>query len=201
VVEHYFTSKPISKLELRLINVYLRGRRFQFYTSSGVFSKRRIDLGTKVLIENMILPEKGHVLDVGCGYGAIGIVAAALNPNLHVVMVDVNERAVKLAKRNIKVNGIANAEVKCGSLYEPVKDLSFSCILSNPPISAGINIVETIIADAPKYMCDGATLQIVVKSKISGERLKQVFEKTFGGFTVLARGSGYRVLMAEKKSR
>jgi len=201
VAEHYFTPKPSSRMELKLISAYLRGRIFRFWVSSGVFSKRRIDPGTRVLIENMILPEKGYVLDVGCGYGAIGIVAAALNPNLHVIMVDVNERAVKLAKRNIRLNDVANAEVRLGNLYEPVKGMLFNCILSNPPISAGMSTVETIITGASEYMCEGATIQLVVKSKIGREKLKNIFERTFGNFIVLAREGGYRVLMAEKRGR
>lgn len=198
-MEHYFTPKPRSKPEYHVISAYLRGKYFRFLTSSGVFSKRRIDPGTRVLIENMVLPKRGYVLDVGCGYGAIGIAAAALNPNIHVIMVDVNKRAVKLARQNIRINGVTNAEVRPGNLYEPVRDMLFGCILSNPPISAGMDVVEAIIRDAPRHMCDGATLQIVVKSKIGRERLKRVFEGAFGNFTVLAREGGYRVLMAEKR--
>lgn len=198
VGEHYFTRKPKSKLEIKVIRAYLRGKCFQFLTSSGVFSKGHVDLGTKVLVNHMILPEKGHVLDVGCGYGVIGIVAATLNPNLHVVMVDVNKRAVKLAKHNIKINGVSNIEVKCGNLYEPVKGMVFDCILSNPPISAGLATVKAIIAEAPKHMRCGATLQIVVKSKIWGERLMRIFEEAFGNSRILARESGYRVIVAEK---
>ena len=200
-MEHYFTPKPKSKPEIRLIQAHLRGRDFQFLASSGVFSKRRIDPGTRILIEHMVLPDEGYVLDIGCGYGAIGIVAAATNPKLHVVMVDVNRRAVKLAKRNIKLNNIGNAEVKCGNLYEPVRGMLFDCILSNPPISAGLATVEAIIAEAPKYMRDGATLQMVVRSKIGRERFARIFNEVFGNFTVLARESGYRILMAEKRSR
>ena len=181
-----------------MINAYLRGRYFRFWTSSSVFSKRRIDPGTRLLIENMILPEKGLVLDIGCGYGAIGIAAAALNPNIYVIMLDVNERAIWLAKRNIKLNGIANAEVRRGNLYEPVKGMLFNCILSNPPISAGMATVEAIITGAPEHMCEGATFQMVVKSKIGRERFRDIFERTFGNFTVLAREGGYRVLMARK---
>lgn len=198
--EHYFTPHPKSELKFRMIKANLRGKMFRFLTATGVFSKKRIDLGTKVLIEHMRLPERGYVLDIGCGYGAIGIAAAAFNPNLYVIMVDINKRAVKLAKRNIKINGITNAKVKCGNLYEPVKSMLFDCILSNPPISAGMKTVKTIIAEAPKYMTNGATLQMVVKSKIGKERLQQIFEESFGNFAILAKKGGYRVLMAEKNS-
>lgn len=186
-------------MRTNLISVYLRGKHFRFLASSGVFSKKRIDPGTRLLIESMILPESGYVLDIGCGYGAIGIVAAALNPKIRVIMVDVNERAIKLARRNIKLNGIINAEVRLGNLYDPVNGMLFDCILSNPPISAGMSIVEAVITRAPKYMNDGATIQIVVRSKIGRKRFEGIFKDTFGNFSILARRGGYRVLMAVKR--
>ncbi|MEM0356870.1 MAG: class I SAM-dependent methyltransferase [Candidatus Bathyarchaeia archaeon] len=197
--DHYFSASPHSKPRFRLIQAYLRGRQFKFLTASGVFSKKRVDLGTKLLIESMILPETGYVLDMGCGYGAVGIAAAAFNPKLRVVMVDVNERAVRLARRNIELNRVDNAEVRRGSLYEPVKGILFNCILSNPPVSAGLATVKAIITEAPKHMTEKATIQMVVKSKIGGKRLQQIFKEAFGNCTILARESGYRVLMAEKK--
>jgi len=197
-IDHYFSEKPKSKPRYGLIKAFLRGKTFKFLTASGVFSKKRVDLGTKLLIESMVLPESGLVLDVGCGYGAIGIAAASLNPKLHVVMVDINERAVKLARRNIELNKVYNAEVRRGNLYEPVKDMKFNCILSNPPVSAGLATVKAIITEAPKHMAEKATLQMVLRSKIGGKRIQQTFQETFGNCTILARESGYRVLMAEK---
>lgn len=195
---HYFTPHPKSKPEFGMIQTYLHGKPFKFLTASGVFSKKRVDLGTRLLVETMVLPEVGYVLDMGCGYGVVGIAAASFNPKLHVVMVDVNERAVKLAKRNIEINNVPNAEVRQGHLYEPVEDMFFNCILSNPPLSAGLSVVKAIVSEAPKHMFERATLQIVVKSKIGGKRLQQIFEEDFGNFTIIAREGGYRVLMAEK---
>lgn len=196
--EHYFTARPKSKPKFGLIHTNLRGKPFKFLTASGVFSKKRVDLGTELLAKAMVLPESGYVLDMGCGYGAIGIVAASLNLNLHVIMVDVNERAVRLAKRNMELNRVYNAEVRRGYLYKPVEGMLFNCILSNPPVSAGLATVKTIITEAPKHMAEKATLQMVVKSKIGGKRLQQIFEETFGNCAVLARKSGYRVLITEK---
>jgi len=196
---HYFTANPKSKVKLGIIRTYLRGEPFEFLTSSGVFSKKRIDLGTRLLIESMILPEKGNVLDVGCGYGAVGITAAVFNHNLRVTMTDVNERAVWLTKQNIKTSNVNNAEVRRGHLYEPVKNLTFNCILSNPPISAGMETIKTIIVEASKHMIDKALFQIVVKSKIGGKRLRTIIEPAFGNAEILARKSGYRIFMSEKQ--
>jgi 16S rRNA (guanine1207-N2)-methyltransferase len=196
---HYFTTFPGSKVKLGIVRTYLCGRPFEFLTASGVFSKKRVDLGTRLLVESMVLPEKGCVLDVGCGYGTVGIVAASSNPNLGVVMVDVNGRAVWLAKQNVQRNNVSNVEVRRGYLYEPIKGLTFNCVLSNPPVSAGIETVKAIIIEAPKHMENKARFQMVVKSKIGGKRLKMVLEEAFGNTEVLARKSGYRVFISEKQ--
>lgn len=196
---HYYTSHPESKTKLGIIRTYLRGRPFQFLTASGVFSKKRVDLGTRLLIESMVLPEKGYALDVGCGYGPIGIVAATLHPNLRVVMVDVNKRAVWLARQNVQRNNTGNAEVRRGNLYEPVKDLTFNCVLSNPPVSAGMKTVKKIIAEAPKHMTNKASFQMVIRSKIGKKRLPKLLEEIYGNTKILARKSGYRVFISEKQ--
>jgi 16S rRNA (guanine1207-N2)-methyltransferase len=197
-LEHYFAAHPKSKPVFGLVRAFFREKPFEFTTASGVFSKMRIDLGTRLLIEQMVLPKNGCVLDIGCGYGAIGIAAAVFNPCLKVVMSDVNIRAVWLAKQNVEKNNVENVEVRRGSLYEPVRDLVFNCVLSNPPVSAGMKTVQAIIAGAPEVMADKATFQMVIRSKIGGKRLQTFFLESFGNVDVLARESGYRILIAEK---
>ena len=192
---HYFAAHPKSKMGLGVIRTSLCGKSFEFLTASGVFSKKRVDLGTRLLIESMVLPREGYVLDVGCGYG---IAAATFNHDLRVVMVDVNERAVRLARRNVEINNVQNVVVKRGHLYEPVKGVVFNCVLSNPPVSAGMETVKAIICQAPNHMANRALFQIVVKSKVGGKRLLTFFEEAFGNVRVLARKSGYRVLISEK---
>jgi len=166
-------------------------------TASSVFSKRRVDPGTRLLIESMVLPKTGCVLDIGCGYGAVGIVAAAFNPKLNVFMSDVNVRAVRLAKKNLELNKIANAQVRYGFLYEPLNNLVFNCVLSNPPVSAGMETVRSIVKEAPKIMADKATFQMVIRSKIGAKALPALFNETFGNCSVLARESGFRVLIGK----
>jgi 16S rRNA (guanine1207-N2)-methyltransferase len=197
--EHYFATFPKSQPKLHLIHTSLRGNPLEFLTASSVFSKKHVDPGTKLLIEAMFLPETGTVLDVGCGYGAVGIAAAASNPRLHVIMTDVNTRAVRLARRNAQKNNVHNAEARYGYLYEPVKELTFNCVLSNPPVSAGMETVKAIITQAPEFMTDKAVFQMVIRSKIGAKTLPTVFNETFGNCHVLARKSGYRVLIAERK--
>jgi 16S rRNA G1207 methylase RsmC len=196
-VEHYFTSAPKCSDRFGLVRAKLRGRNFEFLTSSSVFSKRKVDLGTHVLIDAMVLPQKGMVLDIGCGYGAVGIAAAASNTHLHVVMSDVNMRAVRLARQNLEANHIRNAEVRYGYLYEPVEQSRFGCVLSNPPVSAGMDTVKAIIAGAPQVMVAGGSFQMVIRSKIGAKTLPEAFFAAFGNCEVLARESGFRVLLGK----
>jgi 16S rRNA G1207 methylase RsmC len=144
----------------------------------------------------MVLPKTGCIFDIGCGYGAVGIVAASLNPKLSVVMSDVNTRAVRLAKKNLELNKITNAQVRYGFLYEPVEDLMFNCVLSNPPVSAGMDTVRAIVKEAPKVMAPKSMFQMVIRSKIGAKTLPCLFKETFGNCTILARESGFRVLMS-----
>jgi 16S rRNA (guanine1207-N2)-methyltransferase len=197
--EHYFAEHPRSRATFGLVCTYLRGRPFEFLTASGIFSRSRIDLGTRLLIERMVLPENGYVLDIGCGYGPVGIAAAVFNPKLHVVLADVNSRAVWLARQNVEKNRIGNAEVRQGNLYEPVQGLLFDCVLSNPPVSAGLETVWAIIGEAPKYIGNKGTFQMVVRSKVGGRRFRTFFEEAFGNVEVSARESGYRVLMSHTR--
>jgi 16S rRNA (guanine1207-N2)-methyltransferase len=199
-VDHYFVAEPKSKERFGLVRTALCGRNFEFLTASSVFSKRRIDLGTRLLIESMILPKAGCILDIGCGYGAVGIVAAALNPKLRVIMTDVNVRAVRLTRKNLPLNKIFNAEVRYGHFYEPVEDLKFECILSNPPVSAGMETVKAIVAQAPKVMANNATFQMVIRSKIGAKALPALFNETFGNCSILDRESGFRVLLGQYNS-
>jgi 16S rRNA (guanine1207-N2)-methyltransferase len=198
MTEHYYSAHPESTPKIGLIKACFYGRQFEFVTASSVFSKKRVDSGTRLLIESMLLPDRGAALDIGCGYGAVGIAAAVQKPALHVVMTDVNMRAVRLARENIGRNKVANAEVRFGCLYEPVEGSEFDVVLSNPPVSAGMETVKAIITQAPKAMAPKATLQIVVRSKIGGKVLPALFEAVFGNCRVLARQGGYRVLIADK---
>lgn len=196
--EHYFTSEPKSEERFGLVRTNLCGRNFEFLTASSVFSKRRVDLGTRLLIESMLLPPEGCLLDIGCGYGAVGIVAAVLNPKVRVIMTDVNMRAIRLAKQNIESNRASNAEVRYGHFYEPVDGYAFNCILSNPPVSAGMETVKAIVRGAPNVLVDKGTFQMVIRSKIGAKALPAMFEETFGNVKVVARGSGFRVLLGQR---
>ncbi len=197
--EHYFSENPTSREERGLIRATLRGLELEFVTSSGVFSHRRIDNGTRIIVESMEVPGEGRLLDIGCGYGVIGVTAALLSPRIKVIMTDVNPRAVSLAAENAARNGAGNAGALRGNLYEPVPGEAFDAIVTNPPISAGMaRVVEPIIGGAPEHLNAGGSLQLVVQSNKGGRTVAAIMERTFGEAEILAKGSGYRVLCGRK---
>src|SRR5438445_10779265 len=122
--EQYFAARPKSRRRPAEIHFAFRGHAFTFRTDAGVFSGGKIDRGTELLLAALEIGPCELILDLGCGYGAIGIIAAGLSEGGHVFLTDINERAVALARKNIAANGIANAEGRRGGLYEPVGELA-----------------------------------------------------------------------------
>ncbi|MAG08783.1 hypothetical protein CMO89_04875 [Candidatus Woesearchaeota archaeon] len=197
-MQHYFSEKQTSALNLKKINARLRGRLFEFYTGSGVFSSKRVDKGSELLVNSAIINE-GRVLDMGCGIGIVGIVIAKCFPDILVVMTDINKRAVKLAKRNVKLNNIDNAEARQGNLFEKVnEDEKFNAILINPPQKAGKKLCFEMIDKSYDYMLEKGTLQIVGRHQKGGKELSKRMETVFGNVKDVAKKSGYRVYVSEK---
>ncbi|GAB6102723.1 class I SAM-dependent methyltransferase [Thermococcus atlanticus] len=190
-MSHYYSEEPKVPLRTKTIEVCIRGHCFRFITASGVFSFGKLDRGTELLIESMILNEGWRVLDLGCGYGAVGIVASRFVGQ--VVMTDINRRAISIAKKNLKINGVKNAEVRWGSLYEPVRGERFHSIITNPPVHAGKEVLREIVINAPLHLHDEGLLQLVIKTKQGAKYIKGLMEENFAEVRELAKGSGYRV--------
>ena len=196
--EQYFEKRPSSRRRPGQIQVTIRGHPFTFRTDAGVFSRDGLDRGTELLLEALQVGPCELILDLGCGYGAIGIVAGRLADGGHVVLTDVNERAADLARANLAANGIGNAEVRVGDLYGPVQDLSFDHIVSNPPIRAGREVVDRIVSEAPRHLLNGGTLWLVARTRQGADSLRTRMTMAFGNATVVKRGSGFKVLRSVK---
>ncbi len=194
---HYFRRPPRAAVRT-LVADYLRGVTVEFYTQPGLFSYKRIDEGTRLLVEAVKLPrEDAVVLDLGCGYGVIGITLAKAHPKLRVYMVDVNPVAVELAKLNARHNGVADRVVVLrGNLYEPVADIEFDLIVTNPPLAAGMETVRAIVEQGYGRLREGGSLQLVVRKGAGA--VEEVMRRVFGEVEVLARKKGYTVLAAWK---
>ena len=199
-MEHYFSENPESIPQEIRFSEYLRGKRLEFISSSGVFSKSGIDKGTKLLAENMLISNEDFVLDLGCGIGILGIVAGASFPRAKIIMTEINSRAVKLAKKNLELNRIANAEIREGNLFEPVKEFleKFDVIVVNPPFKAGNKLCFEIIEKSKDFLKEKGTLQLVAMHNKGGKTFSGKMHETFGNVEEIAKGSGYRVYISSK---
>ncbi len=174
-----------------------RGHSFVFNTDNGVFSKDYIDYGSFAMLKaftpnDIALP----ILDMGAGYGPIGIVVSALY-NKKTVMCEINERAYNLALKNIKQNN-SIAEVHNSDLYEKVMDMSFSSIITNPPIRAGKETVFKIYDGAYEHLATGGELWVVIQKKQGAPSSKEHLEALFGNCEIVNRDRGYYILKSVK---
>ncbi len=196
--EHYSTRRPTSPRRPGLLPVRVRDVSLRLRTDAGVFSRSALDRGTELLLKTLELGPCEMVLDLGCGYGALGLVAARLTEGGHVILTDINERAVRLVRESIRANGIRNAEARVGDLYAPVQGLAFDHIVCNPPLRAGRAVTDRIITEAPSYLLDGGQLWLVARTRQGAGALRERMASTFGRADIVARGSGYKVLRATK---
>ncbi|HBG00642.1 MAG TPA: 16S rRNA methyltransferase [Firmicutes bacterium] len=199
-MSHYYSPNPHLPHEKTVIEYTVEGRRLRFVTDAGVFSRQKVDYGSSVLIRTLP-PLTGEVLDLGCGYGPIGIVAATLvGPKGKVCMVDVNERACELARENLAKNEIKNAQVFVG---DGVKALPASCgfdvVLSNPPIRAGKSVFYPLLAEAFDALKPGGCLFVVIRTKQGAKSLATYLKELAGACDTIAKKAGFRILKCCKQ--
>lgn len=192
-MDHYFTRQPAAPSRPRQIQARLRGIVYTFLTDRGVFAHAGIDPGTRLLIESMRVDPSDQVLDLGCGYGPIGLVAARLAGQGHVVLVDVNERAVDLAAQNARRLGLRNVEVLQGDGTQPVADRSFDVVVTNPPIRAGKATLRRLIREIRNVLRPGGRFYLVARTAQGARTLAKDVEAVFGTAREVAQAAGYRV--------
>jgi 16S rRNA (guanine1207-N2)-methyltransferase len=195
--EHYFSARPRVASRPEEHRFLYRGDLLVIETDRGLFASHGLDPGTALLIETLEGISAQRILDMGCGWGAIGLAAAKTQPTAEVVLTDVNQRAIRLARRNLSRNGVRNADVRLGSLFEPVAGEKFDLILSHPPFHAGRPTVLRFLEEARGHLTPIGRLRIVGKGS-QGIRFYQAWLAEHWGrdVQVLARGSGYRVVDA-----
>ncbi|XMB67596.1 class I SAM-dependent methyltransferase [Mycoplasmatota bacterium zrk1] len=204
-MNHYYMNNNDLKSEPKEIRAVFSVCSFSFITDNGVFSKGSVDYGSKVLINALskyfeTIPLKGkRVLDVGCGYGPIGIVLGTLYPKLRMDMVDISDRAIELARNNIKLNNVSNVSIFKSNLYDNVTN-KYSIIISNPPIRAGKHIVHAILENAKKYLEDLGELWIVIQKKQGAPSAKKRMIHVFGNAEVVERDKGYFIIRSINKN-
>ncbi|MCE5003598.1 MULTISPECIES: class I SAM-dependent methyltransferase [Staphylococcus] len=201
-MSHYYDENPEVESEESLFTYSYDNHDLELVTDAGVFSKGKIDFGSDLLVKTFLKtyppgPTK-NIIDVGCGYGPIGLMIAKVSPHHEVTMVDVNQRALNLSRKNKKRNRIDNVEVKESDGLSQVEDNTYDFVLTNPPIRAGKEVVHRILEDAyVKLKLDGE-LFVVIQKKQGMPSAKKKMQDTFDNVEVLEKSKGYYILRSVK---
>jgi len=196
--EHYFSKNPQSKSDRTIWNTTLRGHTLTFTTDIGVFSKERIDFGSRLLIESFTEPTApGKILDLGCGYGPVGLAIAASFPQRKIIMSDINERAISLATHNAHHNKLKNVEVRNSDRFTQIPEC-FAAILLNPPIRAGKAIVHQMFTESYQALNQAGEFWIVIQKKQGAPSAKKKLRELFQKVEVVQRSKGYYVYKSIK---
>ncbi len=193
--DHYFTAEPASDGELRARTVELTGRMVEVLTAGGIFSPDGLDKGTAVLLRSVPAPPaQGMFLDLGCGWGPLALTLGLESPEARVYAVDVNRRAVDLARRNAERLGCSGV-IACEPSEVP-EDVRFDLIWSNPPIRIGKTALHELLGRWLALLAPGGTAYLVVSRNLGSDSLQSWLAATFPDLTVsrAASAKGFRVL-------
>ncbi|MCL6590129.1 MAG: methyltransferase [Firmicutes bacterium] len=198
--DHYYSNQPTSRHELHEFTANVRGVQLKLTTDAGVFSKKRLDPGTELLIEGLRLSsEFREILDLGCGYGPIGLALAKLLPDAIIYMSDPNERAIELAAKNADANGIQNVVIRPGPGFKPFPNRRFDLVVTNPPIRAGKQVIYPLIEESILALKPGGWFAAVILTRQGAKSFEDKVEAVFGNVVEWEKGGGYRVVAGQKQ--
>ena len=196
--EQYFTSTPTSGHRYAKFETEILGNTVVFHTDSGVFSKDALDFGTRTLLE--AVPELyGRILDLGCGWGAVGVSVGKKYPETEIVMSDVNERAMELAVKNLRENGVTNATVQKSDAMDEING-TFDFILNNPPIRAGKAVIYKMFDQASERLNAGGALYVVIRKQQGAPSAKAHLQEKFAHVQVIAKERSYWIIECKKEA-
>ena len=204
---HYYDSMPDTPSDRRFIEYRANGMNFSFVTDTNVFSRNDVDKGTQLLIESVIedVKERGakkgeRLLDLGCGYGVVGVVMKSVFMSFDVTSVDVNARAVELAKENASRNNVKLTKCTQSDVLSSLtsEDL-FDIVMTNPPVRAGKQTVFAFYEQAYEHMAPGAAIYSVLQRKQGAPSSEKKLIELFGNCETVAISGGYRVMKAVRE--
>ena len=193
-MNHYYKNDDNLKSQKRTLDLYINDNKLSFVSDIGVFSNTQIDYGSYTFLKT-ILKEKTveDLLDVGCGYGVLGITLKYLNHANNVDMVDINERAVSLCKENINYYRLTNVNCFVSNGFENV-DKNYDRIVINPPIRAGKQVIYKMFEDSKMHLKEDGALYIVIKKSLGAPSAMKKLQELFVNVEVLEKDKGYFII-------
>lgn len=198
MAEHYYSEKQTSETNEIEIPIYVFKKELKFFSASGLFSKEHIDVATKLLIEKCDLTNAKKVLDLGSGWGPVGVVLALRNPEIEFFASDLNERAVTYTKKNVRKHKV-KVDVRKSDILKQFEEEKFDIILTNPPYAAGRKICYSFINESFEHLNKDGSLQLVARHQKGGKMLGKHMEEIFGNVETQAIRSGFRIYKSVKK--
>ena len=198
-MSHYFQDDPNLISNIKTINFEVNGISVNLLTDNGVFSKSKVDEGSLAFLKVILPLDLGNnILDLGCGYGTIGLTLAIAKKEARVTLADVNTRALALCKRNADAYDLGQrVTILQSDIYEKIEG-PYDSIVVNPPIRAGKKVTYAMYEGAKQYLIDGGSLFIVIRKAQGAESASRYIESLFGNVTLLKRDKGYYIYQAVK---
>lgn len=198
-MSQYFENNKNLKNNPKNINVFFNNKKYIFTTNNGLFSKDKLDYGSNLLLTNFLKDKKvGKILDLGCGYGVVGIIIASNLPTTQVDMVDITDLAIKTTKENIILNKLNNITVFKSNIYDNIKS-KYNYIITNPPIRAGKEIVLKFLLNSKDYLKEDGELWFVMRKNHGVKSIIKYLEDTFY-IDILDKSNGFYIVRSTPKS-
>ncbi len=195
--DQYFAREPESESRPAACSFDYRGRTLRFTTDAGVFSRGELDAGTRLLLDALPETLSGAILDLGCGWGPIGISVKAAWPETDVTMADVNLRALAWSRKNAEANGVRTECVESDG-FAALEGRIFDAVITNPPIRAGKQVIYGMFADAAAHLKPGGRLYLVIRKQQGAESCIRYLKTLYASVEKLDRSGGFWVIRAEK---
>ena len=195
-MNQYFNNNYNLESNIVENKVNINGFDYIFYTDNGVFNKKGLDFGTRLLLENIKLNDKNRFLDMGCGCGVVGLFLLKNNPQYIIDMVDVNNRALELTKKALNKNNL-EANVFYSDTYNSINN-KYDCIITNPPIHAGKKVVYDIIKNGKDYLNNNGEIWIVMR-KDQGALSMMKDMKDYYNFEIIKKAKGFYIICGKIK--
>ena len=201
-MSHYFQDDPNLASNIKKISFEVNGLTMNLLTDNGVFSKNKVDEGSLAFLKVLLPLELGNnILDLGCGYGTIGLTLAIAKKQARVTLADINARALNMCKRNADALDLSQrVTILQSDIYEKIEG-PYDSIVVNPPIRAGKTVTYRMYEEAKQYLIDGGSLYIVIRKAQGAESASKYIETIFGNVTLLKREKGYYIYRATKSKQ